>query len=81
MNSLHLESRTSNKKVLARAARTASLWVPKIKSELSLAWNYFFFFAVFLAAFFFAGMDASWKTFSLEGFRFGSLNLNRHATN
>jgi hypothetical protein len=59
----------------------ASLWVPKIKGELHARVDYFFFFAVFLAAFFFAGMDASWKTFSLEGFRFGSLNANRHATN
>jgi hypothetical protein len=62
-----------NKKVPARAAGTASLWVPKMKASFRLALRYFFFFAVFFAAFFFAGIYASWKTFSLEGFRFGSL--------
>ena len=35
----------------------ASLWVPKSKSGLSPALNYFFFLAVFFAAFFFAGMN------------------------
>jgi hypothetical protein len=62
-----------SKKVPARAAGTASLWVPKMKASFRLALRYFFFFAVFFAAFFFAGICASWKTFSLEGFRFGSL--------
>jgi hypothetical protein len=32
---------------------------PKLKGGLSPARNYFFFLAVFFAAFFFAGMDAS----------------------
>lgn len=47
----------SNKNVPAWEAGTASLWVPKLKSELHARVNYFFFFAVFLAAFFFAGID------------------------